>query len=152
MVRIRNPWVFQGLMEEVDRMTRDAGWAFGGTASFPDSSACGMRIGEEEAVLELELPGVEEADLVIELEGRRLRVEAVRADLHNENEEVLLRERTYGEFRRTYRLPWAVRDEEDEEVDARFRNGILVLKLRRAPESAPRRIELSTPKENQHDN
>jgi len=141
MVSIRTPWVFQDLVQELDRMTRDAGWAFGGTCAYPDSAMSGLTVEEDKAELALDLPGVRDGDLTIELEENRLKVEASRDDLHRDDEEVLLRERTYGDFRRVYRLPWAVREED---ITATLVNGVLTLRLNRAPEASPRTIPVTT--------
>ena len=135
MVHIRTPWVFQDLVEELDRMTRDVGWAYGA----PERSLSGLDIREDEARLTLDLPGVSEEELELVLEDDTLRVEARREPLHEESEEVILRERTHGEFVREYRLPWTVREED---VEARLERGVLDLTLKRAPEAAPRRIQV----------
>jgi HSP20 family protein len=137
MVHIRAPYIFQDLVQELDRMTRDVDWAFGGTAMSPQGPRSGLQIGEKEAVLELELPGVSEGDLQIELENGHLNIKAQRGDLHQESENVVLRERTFGEFRRRYRLPWPVHQDA---IDARLQDGVLRLVLQRAPEAEPRRI------------
>lgn len=141
MVHIRTPWVFQDLVEELDRMSRNVGWTFGGPADPDGSTPYGLQIKEDEAELMLDLPGVQESDLELELENGRLRIEARRADLHRENEEVLLRERTYGNFTRELRLPWTVREED---VEATFKQGVLHLRLKRAPEAAPRQIKVKS--------
>lgn len=141
MVTIRSPWAFQDLVHELDRMTRDAGWAFGGSSLSSDSRTTGLRIQEDNAFLEVDLPGVKDEDLTIELEDNRLTIQARRSDLHEENEEVILRERTYGEFSRAYSLPWPV---QQDSIDARFESGVLSLHFNRAPEAAPRRIEVKS--------
>jgi len=138
MVHIRTPWVFQDLVQELDRMSRDAGWPFGSPA---DASLSGLDVREDAASLTLELPGVRGEDLELVLEEDRLRIEARRGTEHAEGEEVVLRERTRGEFFREYRLPWTVREED---VEARLERGVLTLTLARAPESAPRRIQVRT--------
>lgn len=137
MVTLRNPWVFQDLMEEMDRMSRNAGWAFGS----PLSCESGLEVREDEASLRLELPGVSESDLDLVLEEDLLRIEARREDLHHENEEVLLRERSYGEFSREVRLPWRV---QEKDVEADLKQGVLHIRLKRAPEAAPRQIKVKS--------
>jgi HSP20 family protein len=141
MVNIRSPWAFQDLVHELDRLTRDAGWAFGGPSIISDSRSSGLRIEEDEAVLEVDLPGVRNEDLSIELEDQHLKLHAVRSDLHQEEEEVVLRERSYGEFTQTYSLPWAVKEDA---VEARFEAGTLQVRIPRAPDTKPRRIEIQS--------
>lgn len=141
MVTSRIPWAFQDLVHELDRLTRESGWAFDGPSLTSEHRNTGLQVREDSAALALDLPGVDESDLNIELEENLLKVHAVRNDLHEDEEEVVLRERSYGEFSRTYTLPWPV---QQEEVDARFQQGVLTLRLKRAPESAPRRIEVKS--------
>lgn len=137
MVNLRTPYLFQDLVQELDRMTRDMDWAFGETTKCPDGSRSGLRVGEKEAVLEMDLPGVATEDLHIELENEQLQVKASRSDLHTDGEDVVLRERTYGEFHRSYRLPWPVKADA---VQAQVENGVLRVVLQKAPEAEPRRI------------
>jgi HSP20 family molecular chaperone IbpA len=141
MVHIRTPWVFQDLVEELDRMSRNVGWAFGAPSHEGTLTDAGMEIDENEATLRLDLPGVAEADLELVLENDRLHIGARREDLHQENEEVLLRERTYGEFSQDLRLPWPVREED---VEASLKQGVLKLRLKRSPAAAPRQIKVKT--------
>lgn len=136
MVHIRSPWIFQDMMDELDRWSRDPSWAFGGREA-PDTG--GLDVNDGTATLELELPGVEDSDLDIVLEDNRLRVLAKRSDLAGDREDVLLRERTYGEFSREYRLPWPV---DEASAVARLEHGVLHLDMKRAPEAEPRRIEV----------
>ncbi len=137
MVNIRNPWHFQDLVEEIDRMTRDFSRVFDAPGCLLDGPETGLRLEEDAATVELELPGVTDEDLSLALEDNRIRIEARRADDRKEGEDVVLRERSYGEFSREYRLPWPVRPED---VEANFTQGILRVRLPRAPEAAPRRI------------
>lgn len=141
MVHMRTPWAFQDLVEELDRMSRNVGWAFGALSNERELADAGLKIGENQATLSLDLPGVTEADLELVLENDRLHIAARRNDLHQENEEVLLRERTYGEFSQDLRLPWPVREED---VEASLKQGVLKLRLKRSPEAAPRQIKVKT--------
>lgn len=137
MVNIRTPWVFHDLVEELDRMNR----SFGTQALAQENGVGELSLKEDEATLTLDLPGVEVSDLELTLENDGLRIDARRHDLCAENEEVVLRERTYGEFSHSYRLPWPVKEEG---VDAEFVQGVLHLRLKRAPEAAPRQIHVKT--------
>jgi len=139
MVHIRHPWVFQDLVDELDRMTRDMGWAFDSAARLPGSADSGLQVSEDEATLQLDLPGVNAEDLDISLEDGLLKILARRSDPVQEGEEVLLRERNFGEFTQAFRLPWRVREED---VQASLKQGVLRLTLKRSPEAAPRRIEV----------
>lgn len=140
MVNVRTPWAFQDFVHELDLLTRDAGWTFGGSSVCSDAAAGGLQIQDNAAKLQVDLPGVDKDSLSIELEDRQLVLQASRSDLHQDEEEVVLRERTYGEVSRTYTLPWAV---DPEQVTATFENGVLSVDLHRAPETKPRQIEIN---------
>lgn len=140
MVHIRTPWNFQDLYEELDRMTRDFSRVFDTESCLACGPETGLHLNEHEARLELDLPGVKASDLNIALEDNRLRIEARRDDGVQDGEDVVLRERSYGEFTREYRLPWSV---EEDKIEADFKSGVLTVRLPRAPESKPRRIPLN---------
>lgn len=139
MVSMRTPSIFQDLVWELDRMTRDMESAFGDSTVRPVHSRSGLRVGEKEAVFEVELPGVNADDLNIELEKQVLHIKAHRADLQADGEQVSLRERTFGTFEKSTRLPWPVRPED---VDAKFADGVLRIVLKKSPEAEPRRINV----------
>lgn len=140
MVSIRHPWSFQDLYEELDRMTRDFSRVFDLDSCLAAGPETGLKLAETEAELELDLPGVREEDLSIALDNNRLRIEARREDARREAEDVVLRERSYGEFSREYRLPWPV---SEEGIQAAFRHGVLKVRLPRAPEALPRKIAVN---------
>lgn len=141
MVTMRAPWAFQDLVHELDRMTQELDWAFGGPAICTRASRSGLQVEEDRASLEVDLPGVEDSDISIELEDDRLTITASRSDLHREEEEVVLRERTYGDFSRQVQLPWPVKSDG---VEAHLERGVLQITVHRAPESAPRRIQVTS--------
>src|SRR3990167_3321105 len=69
---------------------------------------------KDAVVVSAELPGMEQKDIGVELEGEKL---------HR-------LERSWGAFRRTFRLPSAV---EGGKVAATFKNGLLTVTLPKAP-------------------
>jgi len=141
MVQIRNPWIFQEMLDGMDRMSRCPSWAFGGVEALNSRKSGSFTVTETTATLQLDLPGVAEEDVNISLENNRIKIEAKRGDARSEAEEVILRERSFGEFSREYRLPWPVAAEG---VQARLEEGVLTLDLERNPDSAPRRIEVKS--------
>ena len=140
MLISRNPWMIQDSMLEMDRITRDFSRVSDVPGCLMEGPETGLRLEKDVATLELDLPGVAESDLSLAMEDNRIRIEARRKDDRVEGEDVVLRERSYGEFTREYRLPWAVRSED---VEARFTQGILRVRLPRSPESAPRKIPVT---------
>lgn len=91
-----------------------------------------------------DLPGFDEKDIDVSLENDLLTISADRTS-ENETEKggngYLVRERTQARYRRTFALP---EDVNREKVDARYKNGVLTLKLERKPESKPKQIKIKS--------
>ncbi|MGE3807002.1 MAG: Hsp20/alpha crystallin family protein [Gemmataceae bacterium] len=94
-----------------------------------------MEEGEKEVMVKFELPGFELSELNVELRGSVLKVMAE----HKEPEKKEPEE--YRRYERTVTLPEGV---EPEKVEAVYRNGVLEVRVPRAPESRPRVIEVKT--------
>lgn len=88
----------------------------------------------------VELPGVDKADCEIVIEGNTL---CVRGEKRYDSSYVgglyHVRQCAYGFFERVIPLPYNVHADK---VEAEFRNGVLVLRLPKAPDAAPRRIPI----------
>ena len=95
---------------------------------------------EHEYVIRAEAPGFEPNEFEVRLTGNVLtmRAEHKEAAKAEEKEPV---ERRYGEWERTVTLPAGV---VPEKVEARCHNGVLEVHVPKAPELAPRRIEVKT--------
>ena len=94
-----------------------------------------------------ELPGVEEKDLEVTLNGNQLTIRGEKKREHEEKDEkrgVYHRvERSYGSFQRTMTLPY---DVDPSKVSAEFKSGVLKVKLPK-PEEAQKqskRIDIKT--------
>lgn len=93
---------------------------------------------EQSIVLTLEVPGVSEADIKIQLEGVNLEVSGERKLPEGHKRESFRRmERVYGSFRRLFRLPTTVATEQ---VAASYADGVLSIRLNKRPESQARTI------------
>lgn len=80
-----------------------------------------------------ELPGMEEKDVEVSLEGDMLTLSGEkRAETSEEKEGLHLAERSYGSFRRSLRLPWAANPVD---TAASFDKGVLTVTLKRPPEA-----------------
>lgn len=94
----------------------------------------------DEMVIRVELPGIDKADCDIEIEGNTLYVRGEkRYDSTYIGGAYHIRQCAYGAFERAVPLPYSVHADK---ADAQFRNGVLVLRLPKAPEPAPRRIRV----------
>ncbi len=93
-----------------------------------------------EVVVKMDLPGVEPEDLEISLSGDVLTITGRRSEeVEDRDANVFLCERHYGAFQRVVQLPCPV---EPEKVDARFRRGVLTVRLKKAHVKEPRRIRV----------
>lgn len=92
-------------------------------------------------VLTAELPGVEPDDIHVSLEGSTVTLHGERKIDYATRDETSLhrRERQAGSFRRSFELPAAI---DGDHVEARHRNGVLVLRLPKTPEAQPRQISV----------
>jgi HSP20 family protein len=88
-------------------------------------------------VLTAELPGLASGDIEVSVEGNRVTLRGERSIEHPKDASVHRLERRSGSFRRTVELPLEV---DAEKAEAVHRNGVLMLRIPKAPESKPRRI------------
>lgn len=91
-------------------------------------------------VLTAELPGVEPADVDIEVEGNVLTIRGEKKVVgEHEDERVQIAERRYGRFERELSLPSAA---DPENVNAEFHQGVLTVRIAKRPEARGRKIEI----------
>jgi HSP20 family protein len=89
-------------------------------------------------VLTAELPGVSPDDIQVSLEGSTVTLRGERKiDYGDADTSAHRRERQSGSFRRAFELPLAV---DPDKVEAIHKNGVLMLRLPKAPEYQPRQI------------
>ncbi len=90
-----------------------------------------------------ELPGVQPENIQVKLDGDLLTIEGEIPEHVTEKkaERSLMKERRYGRFSRTVRLPQSV---DESKVDATFDNGVLKLVLPKSEEAQPKRITVKT--------
>jgi HSP20 family protein len=105
-----------------------------GFAGFAFNPAVDLTENDKEVRLRAELPGVQEKDIDINLDGDIL---TIRGEKHEERTEGGDRrrvvERSYGSFERSVRLPFTP---EDEEIKADFKDGVLTVTAKKPPELA----------------
>jgi HSP20 family protein len=138
----RSPWRDFGRMQaEVERLfDRSRGRLNDSYA--PGFPAVNLWTSEDSVVLTAELPGVDPdkidiavVDDTVTISGSRTVEDAPEgAVIHH-------RERGYGEFARSFRLPFRI---DSSGVDARYANGILEVKLPKAAEDRPRKVPVLT--------
>jgi HSP20 family protein len=144
--RYRDPAGFFGLQ----RLNRILDEAFAG-ATFPEQGNvitstlfAPTDVSEDENALQIsmELPGVEPDDVRLSLENNTLTIRGEKRQQIDENNERVHRfERVYGVFERTFVLPNTV---DTEKIEARFENGVLLVRIPKAERARPREIRVNT--------
>jgi len=119
---------------------RTSEWLGGGpsdSGSFPPLNA--FRKGDD-FVLVGELPGVDRADLDIQVKGNTVRIAGKKVPAYPEKIGLHRRERAFGRFDRALTVPIEI---DADKVQASYRDGVLALLLPRAEHDKPRKIALS---------
>jgi HSP20 family protein len=89
-------------------------------------------------VVKAELPGLKREDIDVTVEDNILTIRGERRSEHEDRAgRVHRRERSYGEFSRSFTLP---ADIDAEQIRAEYRDGTLTVTLPRKPEARPRQI------------
>jgi HSP20 family protein len=90
----------------------------------------------------VDVPGIQEQDLSISVNGDRLTLTGKRDAEHVEETETYYRsERSYGSFSRSFRLPQTI---DAEQVSAELADGILTLRVPKVEAAQPKRIPIQT--------
>jgi len=137
-----NPFQELGkLQEEVNRLFESTGFGKPFLAfrerSFPLINVVSK---DDESVLHAEIPGVEMKDLDITISGTTLTIKGERKiEKKVPDEKYFRRERGAGPFGRTVELPHPV---DVDRVVATLQDGVLRVRLPKAPEIQPRKIEV----------
>lgn len=89
-------------------------------------------------VVKAEVPGLDRSTLGVELEGNRLLLTGTRvAPPLDEGCGYHRRERTFGQFRRVFQLPFEV---DREKTTAAYRDGVLTVRIEKSETAKPRQI------------
>jgi HSP20 family protein len=100
----------------------------------------------DELLLTAELPGMLYEDISLDIENNILTIRGEKRETRDEADEgrkYHVSERTYGSFHRSFTLPRTV---EADSIEARFDNGVLTVRLPKAPEAKSRSIEIAAGK------
>lgn len=128
--------------KEMDRLNRDLNRNF--WAAPTTTSGFEWNVAENEVVISAELPGFDSENLNIALENNVLTISGDRsAEDYGDDVSVLRRERRFGGFTRSFKLPYTV---DADTVSADYTNGILTVMLPRIEAEKPRKIEVQAAK------
>ena len=116
------------------------------TRTFNRLPAVDVRETEKAYVLEMELPGFDEKDIEISVDGNSLSISSKQEETRDVNEKNeknegtwILRERRVNTFSRSFKLP---ENANPEEVAAEFKNGVLCMEIQKRAEAQKRTIQI----------
>jgi len=138
--RVLSPWPeFTGFTNRLPKLF-DAPW------DTPEPTASwvpAVNVEEEadELILTAELPGTIEEDVHLEIEDNILTIRGEKRESREGDDKRSFHvwERSYGSFQRTFTLPESVTTDE---IKAEFDNGILTVRMPKAPKAKSRTIEI----------
>jgi HSP20 family protein len=97
---------------------------------------------ESELVYALDLPGIPEENISVELDEGALTISAERERTQEETEDRFYRyERRYGTFSRTFGVPQGVTEGD---VSAQYKNGVLEVHVKKPEQPKPKRIQVGS--------
>ena len=100
--------------------------------------------GKRDVVVKAEIPGVDKEGIDISLDGRLLAIRGEKKHEREESDEHYHRvESSFGIFKRVIELP---ADIDKNEVDAKYKNGVLKIRLKKAKSADTKKIEIKTGK------
>jgi HSP20 family protein len=101
-----------------------------------------VREDQDHFYVEAELPGFKKDDVEITLENQTLTIAAQRREESKDEKkgELLLHERRYHRFLRSFTLPPTV---DEQTVNAKLTDGVLTVTLNKHEETKPRKIQVS---------
>ncbi|QYJ14235.1 hypothetical protein Rxycam_00031 [Rubrobacter xylanophilus DSM 9941] len=141
-VRSEMDRMFDELLRDTFRLWRDEGRA---PRAVGWSPAVDVYSKDGDLVIKAELPGMKAEDVDITLQEGVLTISGERkAEEEREGAGYFVRERRYGSFRRSMRLPEGV---DESKIHARFEDGVLEVVVEGAGAvTEPRRIQIEGPK------
>lgn len=138
---------FRGLFDIQDEMNRLFNDFFG-SGELPEAAdfVPGLDISEtkNEIKVKVDLPGLTEKDVEVNLSGDILSIKGERKEETEEKEENYYRkERVYGTFLRQIQIPKKIKTDQ---VKAKFKNGVLHVTLPKAEEALEKGIKVEVEK------
>ncbi len=105
--------------------------------------ACDIEESEKFILFNFDLPGLNEADINIEIKDSVLHVRGVRSDEASDQSVRKYKGRRFGQFSQSFSLPKTV---DQDKIEADYTNGVLKILLPKTEAAKPKRIEVSSNK------
>jgi HSP20 family protein len=138
-----------GAWPELDLFSNRLSRVFGNAWDTPEPNgnwipAVNVEEAADALLLTAELPGMREEDVTVDLENNILTIRGEKREERDEEGEEGTKyhvwERRYGSFQRAFTLPQSV---EADAIQAQFDNGVLTVRMPKAPEAKTRTIEIT---------
>jgi HSP20 family protein len=103
-----------------------------------------VRETEKAYIMDMELPGYDEKNIEVHVDGGSLSIESKQEEVKEEKKDegaYLLRERRLNAFSRSFKLP---ENADPETISAAFKNGILTLEIQKRAEAQKRMIKINS--------
>ncbi|MDR3019761.1 MAG: Hsp20/alpha crystallin family protein [Treponema sp.] len=107
---------------------------------FTHKPAVDIQETENSYLLDMELPGYDEKNIEVHVDGANLSISCKQAETETESSTYILRERKIKTFNRSFKLP---ENANPESVSAGFKNGVLTLNIPKRPEAQKRTIQIN---------
>ena len=96
---------------------------------------------EDTLCIEAELPGFDKENITVDVKGRLLTIGGERnSDTEVKDEKRFRRERRYGSFERSFKLPFEVTEDQ---INAQYKDGVLTLLVEKPEEQKPKQITIN---------
>lgn len=95
--------------------------------------------GEQAYILEAELPGYKQEEVKVQVEKHVLKLSSTKESVKEDDEKKLVTERCYNCFERSFTLP---EDVDEDKIEGKFENGLLVLTLPKKEVAKPKAIKV----------
>ncbi len=136
-------WESPSLFDELRRLHSEMDRLFGETGFGPASRGVFPLVNiyddGESYLLRAEIPGVDPKALDLSATSDTVRVAGERSPEHPEGASYHRRERDHGTFARSIKLPEPI---DPEKIQASYKNGVLEVRVPRAPEAKPRKVKV----------
>jgi HSP20 family protein len=130
------------LQRDMNRLFYDSFSQAGGRVGPTSYPVMNVWSNEEGAVITAELPGVDAEDIDISVVGDTLTLSGSRpADELEDGEKFHRRERSYGKFNRSFKLPFRI---ETDQIEASFDKGVLHISVPRSEADKPKKIDVKS--------
>ena len=139
----RSPWAeMERVHRDVNRLYYDRFSQAGGRVGPASYPVMNIWSNEDGVVVTAELPGVDAEDIDISVVGDTLTLSGSRpADELEDGETYHRRERSFGEFNRSFQLPFRI---EADQIEATFEKGVLHMSVPRSEADKPKKIDVKS--------